>query len=131
MPLALAERDIALDYIISNAGDPLYLALLRVVATSSDDGSTITEVAYPAYARVSVATADWNASVDGVKTNLNAITFATADVDDDAVGWALCDDATTGLIVAYAPLSPAAPITVGDIPRFTPGSLGITLDDDS
>lgn len=106
----------------------MYLALVTQEPLPSDDGSTIVESDYGAYARVAVARADFTAAADRVKTSTSDVTFpmATADATAD-VGWVVLLTAATDGDIIMVGLVPAFDIVTGDQPVFEAGSLNLSL----
>jgi len=107
-----------------------YVALLTVVPTSADTGSTITEATYTGYARKSTAAADWAAAVAGTPssiTNANAITFAAATAGTSTIiAFAICDAATTGNVIAWGTVASTVVSATNTPASFAAGALTAT-----
>jgi hypothetical protein len=77
-----------------------WLALCTVVPTNASTGATITEANYTGYARKEVPAAEWEAAVAGTPSSIaneKSFTFAAVTAGTSTIiGWALCDNATTG-----------------------------------
>lgn len=117
-----------------NPGSPLFLALTTVKVTPAMAGADIAEPDYGGYARVSVASAIWNAAANGVKSNATTIAFpqATGPSTNPVIGWALCSTSGigTGVVRFSGIISPSVPIGLGYTPTFlggTPGQIVLTL----
>ncbi len=105
----------------------IYVALSTV--DPGDDGSGIAEPAGGSYARVETSSADWTDASDGCIDNADAIQFPEAtDSWGTITHFALYDALTGGHLLACGPLASALPIAAGDLVRFAPGELNVTLD---
>lgn len=111
----------------------LFVALFSV---APDDTGGGTEASGGGYARVSTASADWNAATGtapAIKDNSSVITFPTATGDwsggANMVAFALFSASTGGDFVAWGPLTNPKPVLSGDTARYTAGELRIRLGD--
>ena len=97
-----------------------------------DDASGLAEPSSGGYARVATAPADWNAALNGLIDNANAVTFpqATGDWSGGAnqTHFALFDAASAGNMLAHGALGTAKPVLSGDTPSFAAGDLDTSLD---
>lgn len=85
---------------------PTYGALLTVLATDADTGSTLTRANYTGYQDKSIANADYNAPSAGAHTNLNAITWAGATGGTSTcVGFARVTTQGGGRLIRRAPIA--------------------------
>lgn len=96
-------------------------------AAPSDTGGG-TEVSGSGYARVSAGTISGSGTATTF-TNAAAVEFAAASGGNwGSVGWAgVFDSLSGGTLLAWAPLTTARTINVGDVFRIPAGSLSITL----
>jgi len=112
----------------------LYIGLLTVLADDASTGdfgvSTGTEVSGGSYARVAVSRADaefTDPAVDGISSNVNAITFMTATAGwGTVVGFFIADAATDGNVLFHGSLSVNKTIDSGDTFEFAVNQLTIT-----
>ncbi len=94
-----------------------------------EDGAGLSEPTGGNYARVPTAASDWNIASNGTLTNAGLIAF-----DEATSSWgtlthfALFDAVSAGHFVAYGSLATSKTIGNGDVARFNPGGLSITLD---
>jgi hypothetical protein len=109
---------------------PTYLALCTSVPTDASTGTTIVEATgATGYARKSIAAADMSAAASGSKTNGNAITFAAITAGSATViGWALCDAATVGNVLAWGTATSTVISSTQTPPVVAAGNLVVTLD---
>lgn len=112
-----------LDNVLASGG---WIALST--ANPLDDGSGLTEPdTGDGYSRVEVL--DWDAAASGQKPNTNPIEFPEATASWGTIThFAILDSSSGGNILIHGPLTVAKAIGAGDIPRFAPGDLVITLD---
>lgn len=104
----------------------VYIGLLK--AEPNEDGSSVSEPDCPGYARVQTNASSWEDASEGLIENISNITFAMACENWGRIThFALFDANSGGNILAYGSLSPSKIINSGDIPRFTPGDLIISL----
>ena len=110
----------------------VYVGLSSTTPTST--GTNVTEPSAGAYARVTTAASDWNASTEAdpcVLDNLNAVTFTTATATwlagADLTHAVLFDAATVGNVIAWGALTVAKPVTDGDTAEYAAGSLDVTM----
>lgn len=100
--------------------------------TDAGVGSSCSEVAATAYARKSIAAADWKAAATGSILNSEEITFVEC---TNAAGWgkvthfAIFDTAAaaTGNMLAHGALTTSKTIEKGETCKFASGDLKITL----
>jgi hypothetical protein len=122
-----------LDLVVGNAtytAETLYMALS--IADPLEDGSGLSEPAGGAYVRKSISASDFAAATGDPSELLNtaAITFVEADAPwGDCTHFAICNDSATagGNVLMSAQLDTMKSPTAGDTPRFSIGSLSITL----
>lgn len=111
---------------------PTYLALTTVAVTDSMTAATITEASYTGYARKSVASADWAASVSGAgtKANTNSLTFAACTAGSSTViGWALCSSSSgAGDVIMYGTCTSTVISTTQTPPTVAVGALSLAVD---
>lgn len=96
-----------------------------------DDASGLAEPVGGAYARVSTAAADWNASTGSPSTvdNANDITFPEASGAWGLIThFALFDAVTGGNMLMHGSLTASKTIGDGDTAKFAAGDLDVTLD---
>ena len=103
-----------------------------------EDGQTANEATGSGYARVSTASADWNAATladPSVLDNLNSIDFAQATGDwstgtdmTHAGLWRSLSGGTEADYMGFALLGTAKPVLNGDTPSFASGTLDFTMD---
>jgi hypothetical protein len=122
---------------ISGAGATLLGSTLEVALSSTnptEDGSGITEPVGNGYSRKSISNdaTYWGAAVDGEKTNASTIIFAEASgAWGTMTHWAIYD---TGVFKIYGEITDVSGnsspqyVDDGDVVRFLPGALKITLD---
>lgn len=103
--------------------------------TPAEDGTNVTEPSGGAYARVATVAGDWNAATladPSLIDNLNEIAFAQATADwvagADLTHAVLYDAATAGNYLGTGALATPKPVLNGDTPKFSAGSLDISLD---
>jgi hypothetical protein len=106
-----------------------YLALCTAVPDDTKTGSTIVEAAYTGYGRAAVTPAAMNAAAAGAKSNGTAITFAPCTGGTSTViGWALCDAATAGNVLAWGTCTSTVISTTQTPATVAVGGLVVTLD---
>lgn len=110
-----------------------FVALVTVVVTDSDTGSTITEPSGGAYARVQVnpnggASPAWDVAVSGLVDNANAIAFAAATASwGTLVGVAIVDAASAGNVLFYDNGMADQAVGSGDTVSFPVGDLDVQM----
>ena len=105
----------------------IYVALSA--ADPGDDGSGVVEPTGGSYARVETSSADWTDASDGCIGNADMIQFSQAADSWGAIThFALYDALAGGHLLACGPLASALPVVAGDLVRFAPGDLNVTLD---
>jgi len=129
-------EDVVLDSILG-VGATLLTNNLEVALSSTnptEDGSGITEPVGNGYIRKEISKDDvyWGAAVDGEKTNSETISFAEASgAWGTMTHWAIYD---TGVFKIYGEITDVSGnsspqyVDNGDVVRFLPGALKITLD---
>ena len=96
---------------VTALADPSFIGLASAAPLTSDTGTTLTEVAYTSYARVSTTGTDWNAAVSGAKDNVNAITFPQCTGGTDtATHWFRASAASAGDLYEYGMLCTAGSV---------------------
>ena len=107
----------------------LYFALFK---SPCSDATTGSEVTGAGYARVAVdnTTANFNAAVDGKKSNKTDVIFPTAGAAGwgNIVSWAIMDAASNGQHLYYGSLTTQRSIVEGDTPKFPAGQFELTFD---
>jgi hypothetical protein len=102
-----------------------YVALFTAAPSDSGGG---TECTGGSYARKSTAAGDWGTASGGAISNTSAITFVTPSGSwGTATHFALFDAATTGNMLAWAPLTTPQAIGTGNTVSFAIGDLDMTL----
>ena len=105
----------------------VYVGLLHL--EPNEDGTSVCEPVSSSYARVKTNVSSWDIAVEGLMENVGNITFPMACEKWGLVTYfGLFDTQSGGNILAYGRLSPSITINSGDIPRFGPGDLIISLD---
>jgi len=112
-----------------NPSTTRYVALVTTAATDASTGTTLVEPVGQNYSRKSTAAGDWNSASAGSTSNANAITFATPSGSwGTVVGFAICDAATVGNVLAWGALGTNMGIGANATVSFAAGALTITLD---
>ena len=136
MTFSNSFEDVVLDSILG-VGATLLTNNLEVALSSTnptEDGSGITEPVGNGYIRkeISKDNAYWGAAIDGEKTNSSIISFAEASgAWGTMTHWAIYD---TGVFKIYGEITDVSGnsspqyVDNGDVVRFLPGALKITLD---
>jgi hypothetical protein len=111
--------------------ETLYFGLATAAISDSDTGSTVTEPAGGAYARVGIANNDTNFPAATGETATKAaavdVTFVTATAAWGTVThYFIADAASGGNILVHEALTTAKAIATSDTPRFVAGDLIIT-----
>jgi hypothetical protein len=105
----------------------VYVALSA--ADPGEDGSGVAEPAGGFYMRVCIGGADWSAACDGAIVNVDTIEFGQATAPWGTIThFALYDAEVGGHLLACGPLTTPAIVAAGDVVRFSPGDLCVTLD---
>lgn len=93
-------------------------------ADPTEDGSGLAEPADPAYDRLAVAFT----VTDDTAENSGTLEFAEATVSWGSIThYALFDAASGGNMIAHGSLTVAKNISAGDVARFIPGSIVMTM----
>jgi len=104
----------------------LYVALST--ADPGDDGADLAEPSGGSYARVATSSVDWTAAADGVICNADALQYPEAAAPWGTIThFALLDAQAGGHLLAHGPLAAPQGVALGDIVRFAPGDLSVTL----
>jgi hypothetical protein len=113
-------------------GSTTYLALCTTVPTDASTGATLVECDYTGYARKAILSTDMGDASSGAITNTNAITFdaCTGGTPDDVVGWAVCDNASTGAgnVLVWGTCTSTTISTTQTPATVAVGGLDVTLD---
>lgn len=115
------------------AAPDTYIALVTAVVGDGDTGSTITEPAGGAYARVQVnpnggSSPTWDVAAAGLVDNTHDITFPTATASwGTIVGVAICSASTAGDLLFYDNDMADQAVGNGDTCKFLAGELDITM----
>lgn len=115
---------------IGTAATPVYVALFTASPTSANiTANELSSGSSPGYARVSMASTDWNAPSGDACTNATPVTFPTA-----TGGWAgtityfgVYDASTGGNLLYFGPLAASKTVNSGDALTFAVGGLVIAL----
>lgn len=131
-------EDELLDHVVGKTAYVMptaYVALCTADPTDTGTGASMSEVPNAgAYARVSTAGADWNASASGSISNVNDVTFPEASASWGTVThFAIVDSGTYGAgnLLAHGTLGTSKTVNSGDTAKFaggTPGAIVVTLD---
>lgn len=108
-----------------------WLALCTVVPEDSKTGSTITEAGYTGYARLKIEGAKWTASgtsPTAIKTNEELKFAACTASSSTVIGWAGCDAATVGNVLAWGTATSTVISTTQTPATIASGGLELTLD---
>ncbi len=105
-----ALEDLLLDHIFTDPAfsppDPVFVALCDTAPLEGDTGSSISEVGYTNYARVSTTGTDWGASSSGAKSNSATISFpACGATGDTATHFAILSATSAGILYAFGMLA--------------------------
>lgn len=111
----------------------VYVGLATEAITDATTGTTVAEPTGGAYARVAVTNnaTNWPAASGTTATKKNGTEIAFPEA---TAGWGtvtyffIADAATGGNILMWGSLSASKTIDSGDLPRFNPDSLTVTLD---
>lgn len=102
--------------------DELFASTVYVGLSSSNPASSVTEDAD--ISRVSVAAAGWTAASSGSLSNVSDITITKSGGSSFAAGWVVIyDAATSGNLLAWAPLDAGETINDGNSLIFGAGKL--------
>jgi hypothetical protein len=104
----------------------LYIALCISTPGDDDTSDPNGEVTGTSYVRIKCNT--WDTSASGATENTQTVAFAQAGGDWGTVThFAICDETTTGNMIAYGKLDDARVISSGDTASFATGALDVTL----
>jgi hypothetical protein len=111
--------------------DALCAGTLYVGLSTADPGNTGSTLAEPSgnnYARVAVASTDWNAAASRQKTNKNAIIFPAASGSWGTVSYfCLFDALTAGNLLASGAISPAQAVVSGNTMQIDANGATISI----
>jgi hypothetical protein len=108
---------------------PLAIYVALSTTAPADDGSGVAEPQGGAYARLATASSDWVPASAGQIANAQTLAFPEATGSWGTIThFALYDADLGGDLLAFGPLAVAQPIEPGDLLRFNPGDLKVTLD---
>lgn len=108
-----------------SAPDNIYVALFT--SDPGEDGSS-GEVSAASYDRVSTTGSDWNTAAAGSVTNASLIEFNIATGSWGTVShFGLWDSGSTGNFIGGGSVTTATSVSEGDTPRFSAGSLTVSL----
>jgi hypothetical protein len=117
-----------LDHIVGKTSFTMPSVWIALFTAAPSDTGGGTEATGGSYARKSTAGADWAAASGGATSNANAITFVTPTGSWGTIThFALMDAATTGNMLAWAPLTTPQAVGTGNTVSFAVGELDITL----
>lgn len=108
----------------------LWLALTVAPLQASDDGDSLSELVAPSYTRVGIGALDeyWTLTSHGVLSNATPVYWPAASGEWGLVtGWALCTEATSGLVIAGSPFMDAIHIGVQQVVALAPGMLVLEI----
>ena len=121
--------NVILDFIFRNqafAAPNLHVALTTATVADSNTGSTISEPAGNAYARVDFA--DWQVAAAGALQNNTSITFPTPTGSwGSIVATAICDALSVGNVLFYDNAIVDQAVGNGDTVRFNAGDFDVSL----
>jgi hypothetical protein len=115
----------------SQLAQPTAIHVGLSTTTPAEDGTNITEPSGNGYARVATTGLHWNAAVDGVTSNAQAVTFPTCvtaawSSGADMTHVVLWDQSSNPLY--FGQVETAKSVGVGDTPSFAAGQLTFTED---
>ena len=111
----------------SYSSPDVYVGLL--LSEPNENGSSIVEPQSQGYSRTKTNAGQWDTAFEGSIENVSNITFTMACENWGKIThFALFDAASGGNLLAFGNMSPSKNINSGDIPRFAPGDLIISLD---
>jgi len=98
-------------------------------ADPTDDASGLAEPSGNGYIRVLTTPADWNVAISGLTDNANTILFPEASGSWGTIThFALFDAESGGNMLAPGVLGTPKAIGSGDVAKFAPGDLNVSLD---
>jgi hypothetical protein len=107
-----------------------YLSLTTAMPVVTDSGSSIIEPTASTFERVpyGLGTYYWTMIGPGQVTNTQFISWVNP-VDDwgKVIGWALCTESTSGMVLAFGQLRRSMVIVAGMRLKVPPGSLQLSL----
>lgn len=107
-----------------------YMALTTSVPVTTDTGTTITEPTASSYERVpyGLGAYFWTMMGPGQVANVQALSWVPPTDDwGQVIGWALCTESTSGMVLALGRLRRSMTIVAGMRLKVPPGSLRLTL----
>jgi len=108
----------------------LWLALVNAPVKPTDDGDSLPELAATSYTRVGIGALEsyWTLTAHGVLSNATAVYWPAATTDWGYVsGWALCDKAQSGLVIAGGDFVEALSVATQDVVALAPGMLVLEI----
>lgn len=113
------------------AGTDLYVALLEVEATGEETGTTIKEVKWTGYERITVEKAHWSTPTEGTTCethNTVAIEAKYTSGEGKVVGVAICTAATLGEVIISGALTEELTVNASHSPlKFEAEQLKIEV----
>jgi len=105
----------------------IYVSLHKTTVADNHTGATVPgEVSGGNYARVQCNT--WDAAASGATENTQPVTFNLATADCNTVThFAICDNLSSGNLLAWGALGTAKHIQSGDQAKFATGDIDVTL----
>jgi hypothetical protein len=104
----------------------LYFALFTTAPTDTGGGIEVTGTGYTRASSTN-NTSNWSNATSGSKTNATQITFPAATGTWGSVNAIGIFDASTGGNLLFWTTIPPRAVVSGDVPRFAPGGVTITL----
>jgi hypothetical protein len=107
-----------------------YMALTLAVPVDTDTGSSILEPTASSFERVpyGLGTYFWTMMSPGQVANTQQISWVIpTDNWGQVIGWALCTESTSGMVLAFGRLRRSMAIVAGQRLKVPPGSLRVSL----
>jgi hypothetical protein len=105
----------------------VYVALCFVVPGTTDDATRLIEPIGLNYSRKSYA-GGWLAGTAGEAFNANQVTFAVPSAEWGVLrGWAICNAATAGKVIASGALRSPTPVKAGTQPVIATRGIRVAL----
>ena len=108
----------------------LWLALTNAPLQVSDDGDSLSELVAASYTRVGIGALDeyWTLTSHGVLVNATSVYWPAASDEWGLItGWALCTEATSGLVIAGSDFMDALHIDLQQVVALAPGMLVLEI----
>jgi hypothetical protein len=108
----------------------LWLALVHAPVQPSDNGDSLAELAATSYTRVGIGALMeyWVLTAHGVLSNASAVYWPAASTNWGRVsGWALCDSAQSGLVIAGGDFQESLQVEIQDVVALAPGMLVLEI----